>query len=91
MSKKDLVNKIANQTGTSQKAANEFLDAFIQCVQEEVAEGKNLTLIGFGTFYRALRKATKGRNPQTGAAIDIPASKQPKFRAGKAFKKAVNV
>ena len=90
MNKKELINKIANDTDSSQKDVTEFLNAFIEAIQDSVATDNDVTLPGFGTFYKAHRKATKGRNPQTGAPIDIKASNQPKFRAGKAFKDAVN-
>lgn len=90
MNKAKLVKDIANQTGQSQKATLEFLNAFINSVQNTVADGEQVTLVGFGTFYRNHRQATTGRNPRTGETINISASNQPKFRAGKKFKRAVN-
>jgi DNA-binding protein HU-beta len=90
MSKTEIVKKIANDTGESQKNVANFLEAFLNHVQGEVANGNQVTLVGFGTFYRAFRKATTGRNPKTGEPIQIKASNQAKFRAGKSFKKIVN-
>lgn len=90
MSKAQLVKDIANATGTSQQQTNEFLKAFTEAVQQSVASGNDITIVGFGTFYKTRRKATVGRNPRTGVQIQIKATNQPKFRAGKTFKEAVN-
>ena len=89
MSKAHLIKKISAQTGESQQKVNEFLKAFVENVQGIVSEGEQVTLIGFGTFYKAYRKATEGRNPQTGEKIQIKAAELPKFRAGKKFKEVV--
>ena len=90
MSKAKLIKDVANITGASQQKVNEFLNAFIQVVQDSVANDEPVTLVGFGTFCRTHRKATTGRNPKTGEPIQIKAANQPKFRAGKGFKEAVN-
>jgi DNA-binding protein HU-beta len=90
MSKSDLIKNIATKTGSSQSQVDGFLKAFIESVQDSVANDEAVTLVGFGSFYRAHRKATTGRNPRTGEAIKIKAANQAKFRAGKKFKEAVN-
>lgn len=73
------------------KAVSEkCLDAFMASVEKALASGDEVRLVGFGSFYVVKKEATTGRNPRTGAAIKIPASKQPKFRAGKGLKDGVN-
>ena len=89
MNKAELVAEIAHHADVSKKDAEECLNSFITCVEKEVGKGKEVTLVGFGTFSMAERKARKGRNPQTGKEINIPKKKVPKFVAGKAFKLAV--
>ena len=66
------------------------MDAFVVSIKKALKKGAEVRLIGFGTFRTVERKATNGRNPRTGAVIKIPASKQPKFKAGKGLKDAVN-
>ncbi len=90
MSKAQLVKDVANKTGYSQAQVNDFINAFCDSVQESVAKDEPITLVGFGTFYLTRREATTGRNPRTGEPIQIKASNQPKFRAGKRFKEAAN-
>ena len=90
MSKVELVKYIANETGASQQQTNAFIKAFTDGVQNIVSQDGTVTIVGFGTFHRTHRKATTGRNPQTGEAIQIKASNQPKFSAGKVLKEAVN-
>lgn len=90
MSKAQLVKNISNVTGASQQQTNEFIKAFTEEVQNSVAKDEPVTIVGFGTFYKTYRKATTGRNPKTGAPIQIKAANQPKFRAGKTFKEVVN-
>ena len=90
VSKTDLIKKIAAKTGESQAKVGDFLNSFIHIIQDEVANDHEVPLIGFGTFYRTRREATTGRNPRTGQPIEIKATNQPKFRAGKKFKDAVN-
>ena len=90
MSKAKLTKEIAAKTGCSQQQANEFINAFVESVQGNVSTGEPVTIVGFGTFYKTHRKATTGRNPRTGEPIQIKAANQPKFRAGKKFKEAVN-
>jgi DNA-binding protein HU-beta len=66
------------------------LDQTLETIKKVVAKGDDVKLVGFGTFSRGKRKARTGRNPQTGAAISIPACKVPRFKAGKEFKEFVN-
>jgi DNA-binding protein HU-beta len=89
MTKADLVGKIAEKTGLTKANAERALNAFIEAVEATlVGEGK-ITLTGFGTFMVDERKARTGRNPRTGAEINIPASKVVKFRPGKLLKDAI--
>lgn len=89
MNKAELVAEIAKGAEISKKSAEDCLNAFITTVEKVVAKGEEVTLVGFGTFGMAKRKARTGRNPQTGAEIKIPAKKVPRFSAGKAFKTKV--
>lgn len=89
MNKIELTAAIAEETGLNKKDAGKAVDAFMGLVTKEVADGRSVQLIGFGTFDSAERAARTGKNPQTGAAIEIPAKQVPRFRAGKAFKEAV--
>lgn len=91
MSKKsDLIEAIAKSADISKAAAGRALDAAIDSITQSLKKGEEVSLVGFGTFYVGERGARTGRNPQTGAAIEIEAAKVPKFRAGKALKDAVN-
>ena len=90
MNRQELVQQIAQQTGQTQTAVSEVLNSFVSTVQDAVAAGDKVTLVGFGTFEVTERAARTGRNPQTGAPLNIAASKAPKFSAGKVFKDAVN-
>ena len=90
MNKNELISTMANASNMSQTQCAEVLQTFISTVTGELKKGSEVKIIGFGTFKISKRKATTGRNPQTGAAIQIPASNQPKFSAGKALKEAVN-
>ena len=89
MTKADLVAKIAEKAGLSKKDAEAALNAFMDAVKESLAAGEKVSLVGFGTFEVVQRAARKGRNPQTGEEITIPATKAPKFRPGKGLKEAV--
>lgn len=90
MNKKELVEVIAKEAELSKKDAEKALNAFTAAVTKELKkkDGK-VQLVGFGTFATATRKARTARNPQTGAAIKIKATKAPKFKAGAELKKAV--
>lgn len=90
MNKNDLINNVAAAAGISKTAASSAVDAVFDSISSSLSKGGDVRLVGFGTFSVANRKATTGRNPRTGAAIKIPASKSPKFKAGKALKDAVN-
>ena len=90
MNKADLITHIAETSGLSQDAAGKVLDATIGAIAAALVRGESVSLVGFGAFSVAERAAKKGRNPRTGAAISIPASKAPKFSAGKRLKDAVN-
>ncbi len=89
MTKADLIDKMAKDAGISKAAAGKALGSLIEGVVKTVKKGGKVALVGFGTFSSGKRKARTGRNPQTGAAIKIPARKVPKFSAGKSFKDAV--
>lgn len=90
MNKTELVEFIATQADLSKAKAAEAVDAFVEAVTTSLKKGKDVALVGFGTFTISKRAARTGRNPQTGATIKIAASKAPKFRPGKSLKDAVN-
>ncbi|MBD5405254.1 HU family DNA-binding protein [bacterium] len=90
MNKNDLINAIADSTELSKVKVGEVLDSFVNVITKALKKGEEVRLIGFGTFAVSKRKATKGHNPRTGEEIKIPASKQPKFKAGKTLKEAIN-
>jgi DNA-binding protein HU-beta len=87
--KAELVARISKGAGLSKVAAESALNAFVDTVKKALKKGDPVSLVGFGTFSTARRKARKGRNLQTGRAIKIPAARVPKFRAGKGLKDAV--
>ena len=88
MNKGDLVNEVAKVVKTK-KEAQAALDCVISSITKALKKGEDVTLTGFGTFKVVKRKARKGRNPRTGEAIKIKASRAPKFTAGKALKTAI--
>ena len=90
MNKSELVSAMVEKSGLSKKDAEKALKAFEEAVTCELKDGGKVQLVGFGTFEVAERAARVGRNPQTGKDMEIPASKAPKFKAGKALKDAVN-
>lgn len=89
MKKEELIRKISEKAGVSQKNTAVTLKAFIEVVTETVSKEEKVQLIGFGTFEARRRAARKGVNPLTGKKISIPAGKRPVFSAGKAFKEIV--
>ncbi|HLR14840.1 MAG TPA: HU family DNA-binding protein [Bacillota bacterium] len=89
MNKTDLVNAVAETSELSKKDASKAVDAVFQTIMDSLKSGDKVQIIGFGNFEVRDRSARKGRNPQTGEEIQIPASKVPAFRAGKALKDAV--
>ena len=88
--KQELIAKVAESADLTKKDAEKAVNAVFASVSEFLAKGEKVQLIGFGTFQVRARKERKGRNPQTGKPINIPASKHPVFSAGKALKDAVN-
>lgn len=89
MNKGELIDVIAEKAGITKKVANQTLDAILDTVIETVSGGDKVTLVGFGTFEVRDRKGRDGRNPSTGEAIKIPATRVPIFSAGKPFKEKV--
>lgn len=90
MNKSELVEAIAESADISKASAGRALDGMIEAITNAVASGDTVSLVGFGSFSVRERPARTGRNPQTGESITIKASKSPAFKAGKAFKDAVN-
>lgn len=90
MNKTELIASMAEQTELSKKDAEAALKAFVDVVSEELKKGEKVQLVGFGTFEVSERAAREGRNPATGEAMTIKASKAPKFKAGKALKDLIN-
>ncbi len=90
MNKNDLISAVAETAGLSKADAGKAVDGVLESISSTLSGGDAVRLVGFGTFSVANRAATTGRNPRTGEAIQIPASKVPKFKAGKALKAAVN-
>jgi DNA-binding protein HU-beta len=89
MNKRDLVDAISERMG-DKKSATEAVNAVLETIQSAVAEGDKVSITGFGVFEKSDRPARTARNPATGAAIDVPATSVPKFRAGADFKALVN-
>lgn len=89
MNKTELVSVVSEKTEFSKKESAQIVDALFASIEEALAKGEKVQLIGFGTFEVRERATRKGRNPQTGAEIEIPASKVPAFKPGKALKDAV--
>ncbi len=90
MNKSQLIDTIADNAELSKASAGRALDAFIEAVSESLKDGDTVSLVGFGTFSVRERAARTGRNPQTGAEIEIAAAKVPGFKPGKALKESVN-
>lgn len=90
MNKSELIDAIAAEADISKASAGRALDAAVDAVTNELKEGGQVSLVGFGTFSVKDRAARAGRNPQTGATIQIKAAKVPSFKAGKALKDACN-
>jgi DNA-binding protein HU-beta len=90
VNKNDLVAAVAGSAGLSKADAAKAVDGVFDSITSALQSGTEVRLVGFGTFSVTNRAATTGRNPRTGETIQIPASKQPKFKAGKGLKSAVN-
>jgi DNA-binding protein HU-beta len=90
VNKNDLVAQVAEDSELSKADSAKAVDAVFDAITKSLKKGQEVRLVGFGTFSVTKRRATEGRNPRTGEKIKIPASKQPKFKAGKGLKDAVN-
>lgn len=90
MNKAELIEAVADSADLSKASAGRALDAAIEAITKALKKGDTVTLVGFGTFSVRKRAARTGRNPRTGEAIKIKASKVPGFKAGKALKDAIN-
>ena len=90
MNKNDLIAAVSETSDLSKADATKAVDAVFDTISGTLKAGDEVRLVGFGTFSVAHRKQSKGRNPRTGEEITIPASNQPKFKAGKGLKDAVN-
>lgn len=89
MNKGELIDAVAESTGESKTAVGSVIDATLEAITGALQGGDKVTFTGFGTFERRHRAARKGRNPQTGAEVDIAAANVPAFKAGKSLKDAV--
>jgi len=90
VNKTELVDAVAQGADISKAAATRAVDTMLDSITDSLKKGDQVTLVGFGTFSVRDRQARTGRNPRTGDTINIPASKMPGFKAGKALKDAVN-
>lgn len=90
MNKKELIESIADAADISKAAAEKALNGTLAAIAESLKSGDKVTLVGFGTFSVSKREARKGRNPQTGADIEIPAKNIAKFKAGSKLSEAIN-
>ena len=90
MNKNELVAAVAEDSGLSKADAAKAVDGVFDAITASLKGGNEVRLVGFGTFSVSRRQATTGRNPRTGESIQIPASNQPKFKAGKGLKTSVN-
>lgn len=90
MNQTELVSAVAESASVTKSDAAKTIDAITAAIAEALSSGDEVRITGFGTFSVTAREARQGRNPQTGAAIDIAASKTPKFTAGKGLKDALN-
>jgi DNA-binding protein HU-beta len=90
MNKGDLIDAVAEKAGVTKKEADQILTALFETIQDAVAKGEKVTLVGFGTFEPRDRKEREGRNPKSGETIKIPATRVPAFSAGKLFKEKIS-
>ncbi len=90
MNKNELISAVADNSGLSRSDASNAVESGFEAIQKALIKGEDVRLVGFGTFIVAKRKASTGRNPQTGEPMEIKASNQPKFKAGKGLKDALN-
>ena len=89
MNKAELVEEVSGEVGLSKRETQKVVDAIIRTIGDTLAAGEKVTLVGFGTFGVRQRMARRGRNPQTGATLQIPAKRVPKFAAGKTLKEKI--
>ncbi|HWJ69266.1 MAG TPA: HU family DNA-binding protein [Sphingobium sp.] len=90
MNKQDLISSVADQSGLTKADAGKAVEAVFEAITAALKNDDEVRLVGFGTFSVSKRKASTGRNPRTGETMEIKASSQPKFKAGKGLKDAVN-
>mgnify|MGYP004733662317 CR=1 FL=1 len=90
MNKTELIAVVAEKSDLSKKDAEKAVNALVGTIEDALKNGEKVQIVGFGAFEAKCRPARKGHNPLTGAEIDIPASKAPSFKAGKALKDALN-
>lgn len=90
MNKSDLISTVARSTGQHQGDVAKTIDGVLATIKDALTQGNDVRLLGFGTFTVGHRAASQARNPQTGATIQVPASRQARFKAGKALKAAIN-
>ena len=90
MNKNDLISSVAEASGLTKADAGRAVDGVFDSIASALSSGDDVRIVGFGSFSVANRAASTGRNPRTGEEIQIPASKQPKFKAGAPLKRAVN-
>lgn len=90
MNKAELIEKVAHETSLSKSQSETVIDAIFDIIAKAVSQGDEVKLVGFGSFLRASRKARTGRNPKTGARVEIPESTVPKFKPGKDFRELCN-
>lgn len=89
MNKAQLIDKLSQKTDFTRTDAETLLDATLEIIQESVADGNDVKLVGFGVFDRSVRKERRGRNPKTGMSLTIPETTVPRFRPGKEFKSLI--
>ena len=89
MNKRELIDEVSGKVGITKKGAGNVIDAIVETITNALKKGGKVALVGFGTFQVMKRKARRGRNPQTGEEIQIPAKKVPKFKAGKNLREVV--
>jgi len=89
MNKAELAEEVSTETGLTKAASGRVVSGITDAITDALARGERLTLVGFGTFQAVARKARRGRNPQTGETIQIPAKKVPRFKPGKGLREAV--
>jgi len=90
MTKADVINAVAEKTGMARKEAAEAVELFLKAVRESLEKGEKVSLVGFGTFYVKEKNPRQGRNPRTGARIQIPRKRVAAFKPGRAFRQLVS-